>query len=135
MVDAKMRLFEAALAAQRNAYARYSNYKVGAAILADNGKIYSGANVENASYPEGQCAETSAIGAMITDGGKRILEMLLVADGPVLGSPCGGCRQRIREFADDDALIHIAGPEGLRRTFRFTDLLPVSFDSSNLARR
>jgi cytidine deaminase len=132
MDDLKSKLLDAARSAQHNAYARYSGYKVGAALLAENGKIYAGANAENASYAEGQCAETSAIGAMITGGGKQIIEMLIIADGPVLCTPCGGCRQRIREFASDDALIHAAGPEGIRRTFQLAELLPASFGSDNL---
>jgi cytidine deaminase len=132
MDDVKTKLLEAARAAQRNSYARYSGFKVGAALLADDGEVYSGSNVENASYAEGQCAETSAIGAMITAGGKQIVELLIVADGPLLCTPCGGCRQRIREFVKDDALVHSAGPEGLRRTFHLKELLPASFGSENL---
>jgi cytidine deaminase len=132
MDDLKTKLLEAARRAQANAYANYSHFKVGAALLADDGKIYAGANVENASYPEGQCAETSAIGAMITGGAHRIKEILIIADGPLLCTPCGGCRQRIREFADDDTPVHIAGPDGYRHTFRFGDLLPASFSARNL---
>jgi cytidine deaminase len=135
MDDLKTKLLKTARAARTQAYANYSHFKVGAAILADDGKIYAGANVENASYPEGQCAETSAIGAMITGGGRRIREILIIADGPLLCTPCGGCRQRIREFADDETLVHIAGPEGHRQTFRFADLLPVSFSLRNLSER
>ena len=125
----RARLLDAASAAQKNAYARYSSFHVGAALLADNGKIYAGANVENASYPEGQCAETSAIGAMVTDGGRAILEILILGSSPC--TPCGGCRQRIAEFARQDARqetkVHVAGAQGILRTFRMEDLLPASF--------
>jgi len=132
MDDVKTRLLETARAAQAHAYARYSHFKVGAALLADDGKIYGGANVENASYPEGLCAEASAIGAMITGGGRRIREFLIIADGLLLCPPCGACRQRIREFADDETPVHLAGPQGHRHTFRLADLLPVSFGAANL---
>ena len=98
MVDLEA-LFDAAKAAQAKAYAPYSRFKVGAAILADDGRIYAGCNVENAAYPEGSCAEAGAIAAMVAGGERRIAEILVVGDGENLVTPCGGCRQRIREFA------------------------------------
>jgi cytidine deaminase len=126
-------LFEAAKAAMDHAYAPYSHFKVGAAILAENGRIYSGCNVENAAYPNGTCAESGAIAAMVRDGAKRIHEIAVVAHGPHLCTPCGGCRQRIREFAAPETKVHVCGPEGLRRTFSRDELLPYSFGPENLA--
>jgi cytidine deaminase len=127
------RLFAAANAAMECAYAPYSKFQVGAAILAANGKIYSGCNVENAAYPVGNCAEASAIAAMILDGEKQIREIAVVGHGDLLCTPCGGCRQRIREFAAPETKIHVCGPEGLRRTFTRDELLPASFGPENLA--
>ena len=125
-------LFSAAKAAQANAYAPYSRFKVGAAILTPSGAIFSGCNVENAAYPQGACAETGAISAMVLAGEGRIVEALVVGDGEGLCTPCGGCRQRIREFAAEDTPIHIAGPEGVRRTFTLGELLPESFGPEHL---
>jgi cytidine deaminase len=126
-------LFVAAKAAQARAYAPYSRFKVGAAILTPSGAIFSGCNVENAAYPQGACAETGAISAMVLAGEGRILEALVVGDGEGLCTPCGGCRQRIREFADAQTRVHIAGPEGLRATFTLDELLPHSFGPEHLA--
>ncbi len=127
------RLFAAALAAMKRAYAPYSKFQVGAAILGANGEIYSGCNVENASYPVGTCAEAGAIAAMVRDGAQRIREIVVIGRGDLLCTPCGGCRQRIREFATPETKIHVCGPEGLRRTFTCNDLLPASFGPENLA--
>jgi len=124
-------LFQAAKAAQANAYAPYSRFKVGAALRA-SGAIYSGANVENAAYPEGVCAETSAISAMARAGGRRIEEILVIGGGEGLCTPCGGCRQRIREFAGAGTTIHVAGLEGVRATFALEELLPRSFGPGHL---
>src|SRR5450631_2668525 len=99
-------LFDAARAAQGRAYAPYSRFLVGAAIRGASGAIYPGCNVENAAYPQGACAETGAISAMIMSGEKRIAEMLVIGDGEGLCTPCGGCRQRIREFAAPEMKIH-----------------------------
>ena len=126
-------LFAAAKAAQAKAYAPYSRFHVGAALRASNGAIFSGCNVENAAYPQGSCAEAGAISAMALAGERRIKEILVIGDGDALCTPCGGCRQRIREFADSATLIHIAGPEGLRRTFTLAELLPESFGPDHLA--
>jgi cytidine deaminase len=125
-------LIAAASAVRANAYAPYSGFAVGAAIRDSNGALHAGANVENAAYPQGQCAEASAIGAMIAAGGKRIAEMVLLADGDALCTPCGGCRQRIREFADPETRIHLCSPAGLRRTVTLGELLPLSFGPENL---
>jgi cytidine deaminase len=125
-------LFAAARAAQAHAHAPYSRFKVGAAALAPSGAIYGGCNVENAAYPEGGCAETAAIAALVLAGERRIVEILVVGDGEALCAPCGGCRQRIREFADAATRVHVAGPEGVRATFTMEELLPNSFGPGNL---
>ncbi len=130
--DALTELFDAAKAAQANAYAPYSRFKVGAAIRTPSGAIHSGGNVENAAFPEGVCAETSAISAMARAGERRIVEICVVGEGAALCTPCGGCRQRIREFADAATLIHVAGPEAIRATFRLSALLPESFGPGHL---
>lgn len=127
------RLLEAARRAMARAHAPYSKYHVGAAILADDGTVYAGCNVENASFPEGWCAETSAIGAMVTNGGKKIREIAVMGEGADLTTPCGGCRQRIAEFAGPETPVHICGPDGLRRSFKLVDLLPESFGKDHLA--
>jgi cytidine deaminase len=126
-------LFAAARAAQMNAYAPYSRFKVGAALSTPGGAVFSGGNVENAAYPEGVCAETGAISAMALAGERRIVEICVVGDGNALCTPCGGCRQRIREFADARTMIHVAGPEGVRKSFKLADLLPESFGPEHLA--
>jgi xanthosine phosphorylase len=120
-------LFEAALAAFRHAYAPYSAFHVGAALRTTSGKIFAGANVENASYPEGNCAETSAIAAMVAAGEQRIAEVAVVAAGERLCTPCGGCRQRLAEFAGPEVPVHLCSPDGPRRTVTVGELLPLSF--------
>jgi cytidine deaminase len=128
-------LFDAARAARDNAHAPYSGFKVGAALRGESGLISAGCNVENAAYPHGQCAEASALGALVTAGAKRITEIVVLAgetgDG-ILCTPCGGCRQRLSEFAGSDVPVHICGPEGLRRTFTLGQLLPFQFGPDTL---
>ncbi len=133
-MDKVQALFEAAKAARRHAYAPYSGFPVGAALVTPSGAIFSGVNVENAAYPNGTCAEVGAIAAMIAAGERQIAEILVLGDGPVLVTPCGACRQRIREFASQDAKIHAAGPDGLRATFTLGALLPEAFGPDNLKR-
>jgi cytidine deaminase len=125
-------LFAAAKAAQQKAYAPYSRFKVGAAILGDDGTIYPGCNVENAAYPVGACAEAGAISAMISGGARAIRTMLVIGNGAELVTPCGACRQRIREFAAPETPILIAGPDGIRARFSLAELLPASFGPANL---
>ncbi|MDB2390893.1 cytidine deaminase [Alphaproteobacteria bacterium] len=130
-------LIAAAIDAMSRAYAPYSDFAVGAALLDNNGHIHSGVNVENAAYPNGICAETSAIAMMINTGGSRI-ERIAVAGGSsdtadMLCTPCGGCRQRIREFATADTIIIIANRDGEQRRFTLADLLPHSFGPENLS--
>lgn len=132
--DGLAELLAAALAVQANAHAPYSGFRVGAAVRAASGRVYAGANVENASFPEGICAEAAAIGAMVAAGERVIVEVLTVADGERLTTCCGGCRQRVREFAAPETPVHAAGPEGVRRTFTVEELLPGSFGPEHLAR-
>ena len=125
-------LFAAAEGVRARAHAPYSRFHVGVAILADDGKVYAGCNIENAAYPIGNCAEASAIAAMIAGGGKRIKRMYVTGPGAAPVTPCGGCRQRIREFARPGTLVHAAGPDGVRRTFTIEELLPESFGPEHL---
>jgi cytidine deaminase len=127
-------LFAAAKAARERAYAPYSRFLVGAAIRAPSGAIYGGCNVENAAYPQGSCAEAGAIAAMALAGERRIEAIVVVGDGEGLCTPCGGCRQRIREFADAATRIHVAGLAGVRASFTLEDLLPHSFGPEHLGR-
>jgi cytidine deaminase len=123
-------LFAAAAAARVQAYAPYSGFRVGAALRTSNGGIFSGANVENAAYPVGTCAETGAIAAMVLAGERRIAEILIIGEGESLATPCGACRQRIFEFASEDVHIYVAGPEGVRAEFTIGALLPNAFGPS-----
>ena len=125
-------LFAAALEVQAKAHAPYSNFRVGAAVRTASGRIFAGCNVENAAYPIGSCAEAGAIAAMVGAGERRIEAILVLGDGAELCTPCGGCRQRIREFAGPDTPVHVAGPEGIRRSFALDELLPFSFGPDNL---
>jgi cytidine deaminase len=128
-------LFPAALAARARAYAPYSEYLVGAALRDEHGAVHAAANVENAAYPQSQCAEASAIGVMVAAGGRRIVEAVVVADERAgIPSPCGACRQRLREFMALDAPIHLAGTGGVIRTVTLGDLLPLSFGPEHLGR-
>jgi cytidine deaminase len=126
-------LLQAAKEAMAQAYAPYSKYQVGAAILAENGKLYSGCNVENAAYPIGNCAEASAIAAMVRDGARQIREIAVIGSGTEQCTPCGGCRQRIREFATVETRIHACDDSGVRRTFTCAELLPESFGPEHLS--
>lgn len=125
-------LFNQALNARQNAYAPYSHFVVGAAVLSANGKIYAGCNVENISYPCGTCAEAGAIAAMNADGGRLIKDIVVVADGDSLISPCGACLQRIFEFADAETTVHLADLTGIKQSLKITELLPVSFNEGSL---
>ncbi len=126
-------LLAAARRVQANAHVPYSDFPVGAAVRTASGRVYAGCNVENASYPEGICAETGAIAAMVAAGEHTIVEVLTIANGEQLTTCCGGCRQRIAEFAAPDTPVHAAGPEGVRRTFTLGELLPAAFGPDALA--
>ena len=120
-------LFEAARAAMARCHAPYSKFPVGAAIRADDGKIHAGANIEVISFPEGWCAETTAISHMVMAGGTRIKEVAVIAEKLDLCPPCGGCRQRLAEFADAGTLVHLCDAGGIRKTLRMDELLPHAF--------
>ncbi len=126
-------LFTAAKAAQDRAYVPYSRFKVGAAIRTEGGSIHAGCNVENAAYPIGNCAEASAIAAMVMAGETRIAEILVIGDGAGLCTPCGGCRQRLREFGEPGVKVHVADRNGVRAAFTLGELLPASFGPDNLS--
>ena len=127
------RLLDAARAAQQRAHAPYSRFFVGAAVLDEDGRVHAGCNVENAAYPLGTCAEAVAIGAMIAAGGsRRAMAMLVLGDGET--PPCGGCRQRLREFAGPDTPILVADRERVRAEFTLDELLPMSFGPEHLSR-
>ncbi|MBX3499418.1 MAG: cytidine deaminase [Alphaproteobacteria bacterium] len=125
-------LLSLARAMMGRAYAPYSKFQVGAALRAEDGSIHGGCNVENAAYPQGWCAEASAIAALVGAGRRRIVEALVIGGGEALCTPCGGCRQKLREFAGEELPIHVCGPEGWRRTLRLGELLPLSFGPHNL---
>jgi cytidine deaminase len=125
-------MFDCAAEARANAHAPYSNFHVGACLRAASGKLYGGGNVENAAYPQSQCAEASAIGALVAGGDREIAEILVIGEGERLCTPCGGCRQRLSEFAGPETPVHVCGPEGLRQTILLGDLLPYAFIADNL---
>ncbi len=126
-------LFQAAKAVQANAHAPYSHYRVGAAVRTASGRVFAGCNVENAAYPQGSCAEAGAISAMVAAGENTIVAVLTVADGEEIGTCCGGCRQRLREFASGNTPVYAAGPGGVRATFTLAELLPHSFGPEHLS--
>ncbi|MSO71776.1 MAG: cytidine deaminase [Alphaproteobacteria bacterium] len=137
-------MFARARAVMDQAYAPYSGFHVGCSLRGAGGRLYSGANVENAAYPQGWCAETSAIAAMIADGEREIAEVLVIGarrvtsggyepDPKALCTPCGGCRQKLNEFAAATTLVHVCGPEGVRKSFTLGELLPAAFGPNNLA--
>ena len=120
-------LFEAARAAMSFAHTPYSKFPVGAAIRAEDGKIYAGANIENLSFPQGWCAEPTAISHMIMGGAKKIVEMAVIAEKLPLCPPCGGCRQKIAEFATAKTPIYLCDETGVKETMTMEELLPHSF--------
>lgn len=125
-------LLQAARAAQANAYAPYSRYRVGAALATPDGRVFAGCNVENAAYPSGTCAEAGAIAAMVAAGGVQIADIVVVGQGSELITPCGNCRQRIREFATARTRVHCADADAVRRSFTVQELLPCSFGPGHL---
>ena len=132
MTPAQQELYDAAVAVQTNAHCPYSEYPVGAALRTPSGRVFSGCNVENAAYPLGSCAEAGAIAAMVAAGEHSIVELVTVTGGTTPGTPCGGCRQRIREFAEPEALIHSTTNSGVVTTMSMADLLPDSFGPEHL---
>ena len=132
VTPAAQELYAAAVEVQSNAHCPYSNYPVGAALRTASGQVYAACNVENAAYPLGSCAEAGAIAAMVAAGERTIVELVTVTGGSTPGTPCGGCRQRIREFAGPDALIHSTTNSGAVTTMSMADLLPDSFGPEQL---
>ncbi|KQT83048.1 cytidine deaminase [Aurantimonas sp. Leaf443] len=127
-------LFLRARQAMRKAHAPYSSFPVGAALRTTDGRIYAGCNVESVAFPEGWCAETTAIGHMVMDGGGRIAEIAVVAEKLVACSPCGGCRQRIAEFASAQTRVHLCDAAGgVVETVAMGELLPRAFDTTSLS--
>lgn len=115
-----------------NAYAPYSNFKVGAALRAASGTVYCGVNVENVAYPEGTCAEAGAIAAMVAGGDTKITEVYVIADSPDPVPPCGGCRQKLAEFADGSVLVTMATINGMEKTMTVSELLPGAFSANHM---
>ena len=118
---------------RENAHAPYSNFKVGAAIKAASGTVYVGCNVENVAYPEGTCAEAGAIAAMIASGDTKIVEVAVIAGSPTPVPPCGGCRQKLAEFAAGDVLVTMGTTGGVSETVTVASLLPGAFDAGHMA--
>lgn len=125
-------LFEAATAAMAKAYAPYSKFPVGAAIRTVDGRVYSGCNIEIASYPEGWCAETTALGHYIMGGGGEIAEIAVVASRMPRVTPCGGCRQRLAEFSKPETRLHLCDETGIVETVTMGDILPYGFQGEML---
>jgi homotetrameric cytidine deaminase len=128
LLDVPDVLLRAAETAMLAAYAAYSGFKVGAALRAAGGGIYTGANVENAAYPQGQCAEASALGALVTSGEREVVAAAVVAERVDFCPPCGGCRQRLAELAPPETPVHLGRPGGPVRTVTLAELLPMAFD-------
>ena len=126
------KLFKLATSIMEKAYAPYSKFKVGAAILDNNDNYHVGCNIENSAYPVGNCAEASAIAAMIASDGIRIRAIAVTGYGDLLCTPCGGCRQRIREFASLEIPIIVGNEKEIKRIFTLSELLPSSFGPENL---
>ena len=129
-----MSLLDAATKVRANAYAPYSRFKVGAALRSPSGAVHVGCNVENVAYPEGTCAEAGAIAAMVAAGETRIAEILVIADSPDPVPPCGGCRQKIAEFAAPDVKVTLCTTDGAQRVMTVAELLPGSFSAQHMAR-
>ena len=127
-------LIAAAEAVRQKAYAPYSGFRVGAALRTPDGAVHQGCNVENVAYPEGTCAEAGAIAAMIAAGDARIAEVAVIADAPAPVPPCGGCRQKLAEFADPEVTVTMATVDGGRLVTTVGDLLPGRFDPSFMDR-
>lgn len=127
-----MTLKAAAAMVRENAHAPYSNFKVGAALRTAGGDIFAGCNVENVAYPEGTCAEAGAIAAMCAAGQREVKEIYVIAQSPAPVPPCGGCRQKIAEFAARDVVVTMATTDGKELRLTVGDLLPGAFDASHM---
>ena len=125
-------LFLAARAAMDKCHAPYSKFPVGAALRTADGRVYAGANIENASFPEGWCAETTMLAHYVMDGGGQIEEIAVVAEKMDEITPCGGCRQRLAEFARPDTRLHLCSQTGVARTLTMAEILPLGFAGDTL---
>jgi len=130
--DVLQRLLKAAQDARAHSHSPYSRYAVGAAVLDEHGAIHAGCNIENAAYPQGWCAEATALGAMVMAGGLRAKAVLVTGPGPDVITPCGGCRQKLREFGDDALIVIAADPRGIQQSWTLGQLLPASFGPDHL---
>jgi len=128
-------LIAAARNAREQAYAPYSHFAVGAALLDEQGRIHAGCNVENAAYPQGLCAEAVALGQLVLAGGTRVLAAVVAGDAAQPVTPCGGCRQKLREFAASDAPVWSADSQGVTARHTLGELLPASFGPDHLGPR
>ncbi len=128
-----MPLVEDAATVRKNAYAPYSGFQVGAALRTPSGRVFTGCNVENAAYPEGTCAEAGAIAAMVAAGETEIAEMTVIGDSPAPVAPCGGCRQKIAEFARPEVVVTLATTSGETRDTTVAELLPGAFGRAAMA--
>ena len=129
-----MTLLDDATAVRENAYVPYSGFRVGAALRSTDGRVHVGCNVENVAYPEGTCAEAGAIAAMIAAGDTRIADILVIADSPAPVPPCGGCRQKIAEFADPGVTVTLCTTGGASLSMTVAELLPGMFTAAHMAR-
>ena len=127
-----MNLEKAARDVRENAYAPYSDFRVGAALRSESGRVFVGCNVENVAYPEGTCAEAGAIAAMVAAGETRLREVFVIADSPHPVTPCGGCRQKLAEFGTGDVVVTLATLEGVSETMTLAELLPGAFGRHHL---
>ncbi len=132
MEDVDETLIEAARAVRARAYAPYSGFQVGAALRTASGAVHAGCNVENVAYPEGTCAEAGAVAAMIAAGDRDIVEVAVIADSPTPVTPCGGCRQKLAEFAGPTARVTMATTGGARLTMTIAELLPGAFGAEHM---
>ncbi|MEO0752860.1 MAG: cytidine deaminase [Pseudomonadota bacterium] len=126
-------LLREAARVRENAYVPYSNFKVGATLRTGSGAVYSGCNVENVAYPQGTCAEAGAIAAMVAGGETEIAEVVVIADSPDPVTPCGGCRQKLAEFAKSDVQVTMATTEGKTMTLTMAEILPGAFNTHHMS--
>ena len=132
VIDREAELLAAARAVRLHAHAPYSHFLVGAALLDEAGRIHAGCNVENAAHPEGMCAEAGALARLVAEGGRRVMAAVVVGDGASPVTPCGGCRQKLREFAGDDLPVIAADEHAVRARYSLGELLPASFGPGHL---
>jgi cytidine deaminase len=131
MVD-EAAMLQAARAVREHAHAPYSRFRVGAALLDEQGRLHAGCNIENAAYPQGLCAEAAALAHLVAAGGRRVRAVIVVGEGGQPCTPCGGCRQKLREFAADDVPVIVADTRTVRARFTLGELLPHSFGPEHL---